>query len=1072
MKTLQKIKLINWYTFQNETIELTGNTLISGVNGSGKSTLLDAIQYVLSGGKKDFNQAANEKSKRSLETYIRGKVNIEGKEYIRPQDVTSYIVLEFGDPTRNTHELIGTIIEIPNASHNYDKIFFKIPNQSIDDALFIQNNAPITLSQFKYQNRQNSVELYSQKLEIQKMISSTLGLTGDKYFELLHKALAFKPINNINDFVNDFLLPESNISLDNLKQNVELFRQLQEIISQEEEKMQALTIIEESHKSYLKTKEDLEDQTYLTALLEQKMIEHTIAKRNQKNKDNTKKLNTTNNKLEELQKEKTILNKSMDTYKEQLAQNQEHQLYYKLSNEVKILKDSIHNLKSSYENYLQNFKSVRAKLAPFPWIVPLNKVDFSDTSTVRTALIEVDELAYQTKRNLGNQVSKQNDTVKTIQETLKKVENKLKLLKMNKLPYEENILNLQQEIKKQLEEKYHTTLEIRPVCEYLEIKNDHWRDAIEGYLNTQKFDLIIEPVYFDEALKIYDTIKKEKKIYGVGLVNTQKFKNSDQEVQPNTLAEHISSKNIYAKRYATYLLNRVTCCETVEELKNYNQAITPTCMTYRNHVARQINPKVYQDYYIGAYATKKKIEEGELALKCALEQEKQEKEKYEVLSKQYDLLNNANLHNLLQSIDCLSKYNEVTKEYETKQAQVQSLEGKGIFLDIAEKLKEFEQAEISLNNKIDELTKEKLGLEYQIETNTQEIADQEALLSTKELPPSHNSNTLTEYLETLFAKNTDQEVATKIENKLNQCKNSLNDTTHQIEILQNNYNLKFQFDEHATIDNIEIYMQELAKIREQDLVTHKSQVEEFKEKCQISFQEDFISRIKEKIETAQSEIKELNKSLKTNKFGHERYEFIYAPSIDPEMATYYNIITSGQNYSKKTLFEETLSVHDKEIMDTLFQKIAISNTKDNTQKILTNYTDYRRYMSYDIKVTNEEGDYYLFSKVSREKSGGEIQTPFYVMIAASFEQLLRNARRNTSVGCVVLFDEAFNNMDESRIEAMMNYYSKLNIQLLIAVPPSRIANIAPYVHTNLIINRISNTSYIKSFRVEELEPDV
>ena len=69
-------------------------------------------------------------------------------------------------------------------------------------------------------------------------------------------------------------------------------------------------------------------------------------------------------------------------------------------------------------------------------------------------------------------------------------------------------------------------------------------------------------------------------------------------------------------------------------------------------------------------------------------------------------------------------------------------------------------------------------------------------------------------------------------------------------------------------------------------------------------------------------------------------------------------------------------------------------------------------MDYDIKITHEDCTYSLYSKVCEEKSGGETQTPFYVTVAASFVQLYNNNIGGEAIG-LVMFDEAFNNMDET-----------------------------------------------------------
>ena len=74
----------------------------------------------------------------------------------------------------------------------------------------------------------------------------------------------------------------------------------------------------------------------------------------------------------------------------------------------------------------------------------------------------------------------------------------------------------------------------------LEIKDEEWRNAVEGYLNTQRFYVLVEPENFDIALGIYDRLRREKKVYGVGLINTKDLEKYD-TAPAGTLAEVVTS---------------------------------------------------------------------------------------------------------------------------------------------------------------------------------------------------------------------------------------------------------------------------------------------------------------------------------------------------------------------------------------------------------------------------------------------------------------------------------------------------------------------------------------------------
>lgn len=99
MKKLKKILLINWLYFSKELIEVGDINFLTGKNGAGKSTVIDALQIVLLGetNARNFNQAANEKSQRTLEGYLRADMDDNSPYSRRGKDFSTYIVCEFQD---------------------------------------------------------------------------------------------------------------------------------------------------------------------------------------------------------------------------------------------------------------------------------------------------------------------------------------------------------------------------------------------------------------------------------------------------------------------------------------------------------------------------------------------------------------------------------------------------------------------------------------------------------------------------------------------------------------------------------------------------------------------------------------------------------------------------------------------------------------------------------------------------------------------------------------------------------------------------------------------------------------
>ena len=136
------------------------------------------------------------------------------------------------------------------------------------------------------------------------------------------------------------------------------------------------------------------------------------------------------------------------------------------------------------------------------------------------------------------------------------------------------------------------------------------------------------------------------------------------------------------------------------------------------------------------------------------------------------------------------------------------------------------------------------------------------------------------------------------------------------------------------------------------------------------------------------------------------------------------------------------------------------------QQNIERYTDFRTYLKFDLETTDQNGSKQLLSQTLNTKSGGETQTPFYIAVLASFAQLYQvnnvSGFVNNTVRLVV-FDEAFNNMDDERIGGVLEFLRRLPLQILIASPPDKIQYISPFIEETLLVMTDEKTSFVERY---------
>lgn len=1078
MKKLTKIKLINWHYLANETISISGNCLITGENGAGKSTILDAIQYVLTAGKQLFNSAANEKAKRNLIGYVRCKTGRDLNQYERDGDVTAHISLEFFDDSKNMPFLIGAVIDSASNLSTPKVNFYRIEATNISESLYLQDNdIPRNITNFKATIKNLNAKILTTQTEARKDYRHRFGSLNERFFDLLPKALAFRPINNIKDFVYSYLLDEKDVDIEYLKENIHTLREYEKYLQRVKEK---LSHLEEIHKIYQEltgVEENIKIQDYIIKKALQVLNLQTINEKIQELNEMETKIDFKEKKLTEIKDKINSSNEHRINLENSLKDNDTYKLITELDKKIQDIKLEIDELKNkekkldlafieSYDivNKMNEAQIKLPNMEPF-YAFKQKKITEENLTelinNIKALNREIEEDKFKLHHEKATLEVKKDE--KQIQ--LENVEKDIKTLNSKKLVYPTYVVKLKKAIHDGLEQELGISIAPKIFCELLNVKDERWQNALEGYLNTQRFNLIVDPVYFDNALQIYERVKYRLNIHTVGLVNTKKL--IEQSCDEASLAYMVTSKNQYATYYVNLLLNRVIRCENVDELKNHPVSITPSCMIYKNKTVRQIKEEVYKTPYIGQNAYKKQLELKLCERDLIQETLSDYRSQIDQCTNTLNLYRQIKLDYILDNIDVKlsiqskeNKRNDLLK----KLAEID----RSTFLDMQEHINKIKKEIQTLQTKETEISKElhNLGVNQTVLNNKiNELKDKSAFLSddlnqvidaiTDVLTKAENR-----YQEAISKYRLDQ-VNTNYERQRSGSYTRANNLLTELQTKQRDFNRVYDFGAALGAQSMETYYMEYKNLNESKVIEYEEKIRESKEKAEEQFKDEFISKLQENIIMAQTEFKKLNTALKGIYFGEDEYKFEYAPGKQNEK--FYKMIMDDSNLGGNTLFSGSFRERHQEALDAIFERISLND--EQSQKALEEYTDYRTYMDYDIKILHRNGTTSSFSKVGREKSGGETQTPYYVAIAASFIQLYRSSNLGDSIG-IILFDEAFDKMDENRIESMMEFLNKLDLQVILASPPQKIETIGPFVDTNLVVYRDGNISYVEAFHYE------
>ena len=1091
-EALSRMCLNNWHYIRHKVLSFNdGINFFTGHSGSGKSTVIDALQIVLyanTDGRGFFNKAAADDSDRSLIEYLRGMINI-GEDnrfsYLRNQNFSSTIALELKRTDTGECQCVGVVFDVETATNEISRLFFWHKGPIPDHHYCVDGSArTMSTDEIKAWLLQNFAKedyyygSHNERFRKQLYDIYLGGLDAEKFPLLFKRAIPFRMNIKLEEFVKEYICMEQDIHIEDMQLSVMEYGRMRKKIEDTCREIARLKEICDQHRVVEGIKTQMGDYGYYAAkldILQDRLLTSESQAKYQAYEENRKKA------LDDMEMREQEI-KDLTDQEEELLRQISMTGYEQLKGQLASLNQLIESLARSKARWEQTATALKA------WE--------EEDSVSNRVLWDIDEFARGTisgevldrlkhgleeqRKDVARQQQEAQSEIRQLKKSRAQAVEELEQLKIGNKAYPRELDEARTILQNRLYQETGKSVAVEILADLLDIRDEKWRNAVEGYMANNKLSLIVEPKYARTAMKIYQELDKEK-YYQVAVLDTERVLTDHHQVLDNALAEEVETSRDYVRAYVDFLLGKVVKCSDIDELRKCRIGITKDCVLYHNYRIQHINPAHYTKFaYIGKNSLRQRIKllEKEIADLDEKQKPLQDvvKEAERVLTLEYLSQESSVYLEWKQDMDSYPEKVNQKKRLEAKLEQVKSQnvevweKERNAILDLREQRKEVQRQQQKTVN----------DLERDMEDERKNgIAIQERLIEKERNLPKDEAREegLQELLKERAEKRRMQAVTgngtaeplrfdvlrseflgkmTRSEEKRVAEMNKL--VGMRTEYLRAYQNRNFSPTTEENKDYQELYdslnFDSLDEYRKRAAEQAKTAVEHFKD--------DFMYKIRSAIKDALMRKDELNKIISRLDFGKDKYQFYIGKNKGSDGQYYDMFMDEALEVNPSDLdigLDNQLNMFTMEhenhygvmINDLINIFIPPENATpeemEEAKRNMDKYADYRTYLSFDMQqlIQNEDETIKIgLSKMIKKNSGGEGQNPLYVALLASFAQAYKidlkpGLQRNPTIRLVVL-DEAFSKMDAEKVASCIQLIRGLGFQALISATNDKIQN--------------------------------
>ena len=660
------------------------------------------------------------------------------------------------------------------------------------------------------------------------------------------------------------------------------------------------------------------------------------------------------------------------------------------------------------------------------------------------AFLRFAEMMKGQNRIFGREEVHCEDRMEELNTEIEKLENHIKILKSNQMVFPEPIIRAKRLIQGELKKQgIHT--DVRIFAELVqEVKDAQWRAAIETFLGRKRFYIIVDGTYCHKAMEILE----QREVHGVNIVITDKL--PDTSVTPGSAAEMLVIPNVYARRYANYLLNGIHLCRDLKELHEY-----PKGGLMKNGMLAKSYAVTYMetgktDFCLGGDSIRLRLEKAE-AEKGEREAELRQNLKMVEMVRGYQReLNQIDWDVSHYDFGAAKILDEDGIGREKLQKDIDKIRSNPDFLSVLQEQqdakKEYEKlrgAVTVISEEIGSFKKERETKDEDLKRISGELYGMNQEYSRQCLEHLELKRPMEEEYERLLKGKTGTwkaitgKTVRNLEGEVNEC-------VRQMEDAQLKYCKLAEIDiNRRGVGYIRFYREEYRNIANIKMEEAHNRLEEQGKKLESAFMNDFVAEINETVREARGEIEIINRELKKIPFGNDTYKFVMREKAD--RSVFFRICRKLEQYMDSPEVYMNSARDDEEMEHDIQEFMSVILDEEDERE----YTDYRKYFVYDMEIVSRQGGQEFVADLSKKQgsaSNGEKQTPYFIILAAS---LIQYYPRQVCCARLAFIDEAFSALSRERIEQMVKYFEENHFQVFYAAPPEKINSIGSFIDSTV-----------------------